>query len=135
MALEVNSGDCQTVRDLIDVTLTEDNLSNDTILKPVYKDSALAYVKARTLNDDEHAQRAVLYVLAAKLVKVVPKVTAEHLPGSSLTRQSQDWDKHESDLWDEAGAAIALSEQLNKTIVETEADAMPEMFSTAPARY
>jgi hypothetical protein len=119
LTLPLDASECDEVRAAIDVSLDANTLPDSIINMAIYAGAALRFVVARTLNSDEFARQALLFVTAANCMPAIPKIVSETIAGGSYSRQSEDWVKREAWLRTEADASIAQSELLNATITVT----------------
>ena len=117
--LDLEPSDFESVRKLVDVTLTADQLSDDVLSLDGYEGEAVRWVAERTSNEDDHARQAAIYYLTGLVLPAVPRYLSESNAGYSYQLQQQKLDERLAQLQAAADAAIARSEAANPTEVGT----------------
>lgn len=130
MAL-IEASDYPDIRALIDISLGEAQLPGSVIGLDSFKGRAEREVEAATSATDDHAKLAARLICAALLVRVVPKIESEGLPGASYKREATDWEAHIAQLRADAGTEIALAN--GETPEETLSETLPTVFTVASA--
>jgi hypothetical protein len=123
--------DYQEIREVIDVTLTEDELPNDQIARDAFVGQAQRMVLARDPNaetrvDDEAARvrLAAIYYAAALVCPTIPVLTSVRSANETIQRQGVDMKARAAEL--KALAALELD-----AVVATGAASQPFAFGLA----
>lgn len=128
----IGGGDCQEIREVIDVTLTADELPNEQIMRDAFMGQAIRYVLGRdadaeTRTGDEGAKvrLAAIYYTAGLLCPTIPILTAVRAGNESVQRQAIDMQARAAEL--KGLASSVLDDLLTPTT-----RSMPFSFGTVP---
>lgn len=133
--IDLGASDFESVRKLIDVQLTADQLPDTVLGLDAYEGEAIRWVAQRTDNEDADARNAAVYVLAVLVIPALPRFLSESNAGYSYSLEKVDWKARIEQLMYLAENAISRSETANPTPTGDAYDSGATMshFDVAPA--
>lgn len=137
MAIEIIAEDCESVRKAIDIRLDDVTLPNETILLPIYTETAVEWITDHFTTDnplpedqESKAKKAAIFYLASLLCPAIKQVSGEKIAGGERTYKPFDSKAKAEEL--EARATGIIGKVIEIAFPVTKR--MPTMFTLAKAR-
>lgn len=137
MAIEITAEDCEQVRKAIDIRLDDVTLPNETILLPIYAETALMWMNDHFTTDkpipadqESKAKTAAIFYLASLLCPAIKQVSGEKIAGGERQYKPFDSAAKASEL--EARATGIIGKVIEVAFPVT--SRIPTMFTLAKAR-